>query len=182
MSQQNNSGQLNGVVIILLALFGIVQLKGTLPNFAELVVKTFARQPSVSAPTSDAPDLLAVFVTNSDRKEAKQHAYVTAEMLAGLKRGLEQDRAKAEGDRVLKLNGHIESVRTQYRAFVVLGFQYQVKYPDVGGKGFVEVMSKFLDERKLGKWEDPLTDETRSRWIDAYGKAEAAARWAHANL
>ena len=122
---------------------------------------------------SDAPNMLDVFRTHADPKQAKSHAHLASGLFRALAEGLEFD---ATGPGKVKTGEHADLLRQYQRVYFARGFRFDEHYPRFG-----EVVAAFLKLR-VGDSGGALEPDRRARWVSAYRDLAAACSNAQRGL
>jgi hypothetical protein len=121
------------------------------------------------------PDLLAVFLSNPNKAEAKADARLFGEIAGSVSEVLSFDGTLGDKSRIR--TGHSLAVfRNDARYLAARGQSFGVKYPAIK-----DVIEKFLDE-KAGRDGDELSSDSRKAWVAAFKSISDSALWASRKL
>jgi len=126
-------------------------------------------------PDPGGPDLVSVFAAGKDRSAARDDAKHFCNLCADLSAKLAYDGTRGENARI-RTGQQLAQVRSEARDFEFFGRRLSKDYPAIG-----ETLEKFLDDA-AGKDGGKLSDEGRSKWVDAFKRIAAAAGYAAGRL
>lgn len=118
--------------------------------------------------------VLSAFEKGSDRTSARTHAAELAEISAAAADVLEFD-FQAEKSRI-RTGQHVHDLRLAIRDYRLAGWSFLKAYP---------ALQDVLDQHfaaHVGRASGPLTNELRTKWVQAFRELTEAARYAEARL
>ncbi len=118
--------------------------------------------------------VLAAFEKGGDRGSARTHAAELAEISAAAADVLEFD-WQAEKSRI-RTGQHVHDLRLAIRDYRLAGWSFLKEYP---------ALQDVLDQHfatHVGRASGPLTNELRTKWVQAFRELAEAARYAESRL
>ena len=118
-----------------------------------------SNRPSPSAP-SDLPDLLTVFKSSGDLKQAREHSLIASRLCATLAESIRQDQALEPPG--FTTGFELNELRLASLQYLLKGWKFGDTY-----KNFDATVGGFLSQRTKGA-EGELTIESRDQWAKAF--------------
>lgn len=118
--------------------------------------------------------VLAAFEKGSDRGSARTHAAELAEISAAAADVLEFD-FQSEKSRI-RTGQHVHDLRLTIRDYRLAGWSFLKQYP-----ALQDVLDTHFNAH-VGRAAGPLTNEQRTKWVQAFRELADAARYAESRL
>lgn len=148
----------------------LIALKSSGMADAESLVK-----PELKLPAG-APDLLAVFAVNENRRQARHDAGMFAAICAEFAADVELDGKQPEGERIIKTGVQLYAIRKALRWYAFDGVSLQPTYPQLG-----TTLEKYLDAA-AGTEPNQITEKERAAWVESHRVLAKAAEYARRKL